>query len=286
MKDTAIKTALTLLPKALLSRAVGHATRLPVSSSFHRHAASAFARLLDIDVNEAALAPDDCATFADFFARPLKPGARPIAEGEDIVVSPVDARVSAFGEIQNGRMIQAKGRDYSLCALLDDPAHAQRFMGGSYLTLYLSPRDYHRIHAPLGGAIEASSVIPGELFPVNGPSVRAIANLFCVNERLISYLATAAGQVAVVKVGATCVGSIRASYCDLRTRVEGAPMREQTFEPPIEVNKGDELGVFEMGSTVILIFEPGRVSFEPVIAEGAKVRMGQAIARVLPPSAN
>ena len=281
MKNTAVQTALTLLPKSLLSRAVGQATRLPIAPAIHRRAARAFARLLDIDVDEAALAPEDCTTFAEFFTRPLKPGARPIAAGDDVVVSPVDARVSAFGVATGGRMIQAKGRDYSLCALLDDPIQAQRFTGGSYLTLYLAPSDYHRIHAPLSGAIETCSVISGELFPVNGPSVRAIPNLFCVNERLITYLSTAAGEIAVVKIGATCVGAIRATYCDLKARVGRASVREQAFEPPLSVNKGDELGVFEMGSTVILLFEPGRVALEPVIVEGAKVRMGQAIARLV-----
>lgn len=281
MKNTAVQTALTLLPKSLLSRAVGQATHLPVAPAVHRQAARVFARLFDIDVDEAAIAPGECATFAEFFTRPLKPGARLVAEGDDVVVSPVDARVSAFGVAAGGRMIQAKGRDYSLCALLDDPTHARRFMGGSYLTLYLAPSDYHRIHAPLGGAIEACSVIPGDLFPVNGPSVRAIPNLFCVNERLITYLSTAAGELAVVKVGATCVGAVRATYCDLKTREEDGAMREQTFEPPLCVNKGDELGVFEMGSTVILLFEPGRVTLDPTIVEGAKVRMGQAIGRVV-----
>ncbi|MDR0967196.1 MAG: archaetidylserine decarboxylase [Myxococcales bacterium] len=280
MKQAAILTALTLLPKSLLSKGVGKATRLPVSSKIHQKAARAFARILDIDTDEAALTPDECATFADFFTRPLKEGARPIAVGDDVVVSPVDARVSAFGIATGGRMIQAKGRDYSLAALLDDSTRAERFMGGTYLTLYLSPRDYHRIHAPLAGAIEACSVIPGELFPVNGPSVRSVPNLFCVNERLITYLSTAAGEVAVVKVGATCVGAIRASYCDLKTRESLANTREQSFEPPLAVDKGAELGVFEMGSTVILVFEPGRVTLDAALTEGDKIRMGQAIGRV------
>ncbi len=281
MKTTAVQTALTLLPKSLLSRAVGTAARLPIPAKVHQQAARAFARFFDIDVDEAALAPAECATFAEFFARPLKAGARPIAEGDDVVVSPVDARVAALGVAAGGRLIQAKGRDYSLCALLDDPVQAQRFMGGSYLTLYLAPRDYHRIHAPLAGAIEACSLIPGELFPVNGPSVRAIPNLFCVNERLITYLATAAGEVAVVKVGATCVGTIRATYCDLVARAAGAARCAQAFAPPLAVEKGAELGAFEMGSTVILLFEPGRVAFEPAVVEGAKVRMGQAIGRIV-----
>lgn len=281
MNSHVVKKALTLMPKTLMSKAMGVATHLEVSPKIHRKAASLFAKAMHIDVDEYALAPDQCDTFAQFFARPLKEGARPVAEGDDVVVSPVDARVSCFGDIHARRMIQAKGRDYSVAALLDDPAMAMRFADGSYVTLYLSPRDYHRIHAPLEGDIQSAAVIPGELFPVNGPSVRSIPNLFCVNERLISYLSTAAGLVAVVKVGATCVGSVKASYCDLMTR-ESREVREKDFHPPIHIGKGGELGTFEMGSTVILLFEKGRVRFDESLAEGQKVRMGQAIAQVVP----
>ena len=280
MKDSAIKKLLTLMPKSLMSRAVGAATHLEVSPTLHRRAAGLFAKAMHIDTDDYALRPEECTTFAEFFARPLKEGARLVAEGDDVVVSPVDAKVSSFGEIRARRLIQAKGRDYSIAALLDDPEMALRFVNGSYITLYLSPRDYHRIHAPLAGRITAAAVIPGELFPVNTPSVNAISNLFCVNERLITYLDTAAGMVAVVKVGATCVGSVRASYCDLMTR-ESKELREKDFTPPIPVEKGAELGRFEMGSTVILLFENGRIRFGTDIAEGRSVRMGQAIGQVL-----
>ena len=283
MKDSAIKKLLTLMPKSVMSKAVGAATHMEVSPALHRKAASLFARAMHIDTDDYALRPEDCTTFAEFFARPLKEGARPVAEGDEVVVSPVDAKISAFGDIRARRLIQAKGRDYSIAALLDDPEMALRFVNGSYITLYLSPRDYHRIHAPLAGCITAASVIPGELFPVNTPSVNAISNLFCVNERLITYLDTAAGLIAVVKVGATCVGSVRASYCDLMTR-ESRELREKDFTPPIPVEKGAELGRFEMGSTVILLFEKGRIRFGSDIAEGQSVRMGQAIGNVLPAS--
>ena len=276
----AVKEALTLMPKSILSTAMGHATHLNAPSALHQAAARAFARAMKIETDDYDLQPDECATFADYFARPLKEGARPVAEGDDVVVSPVDGRVSAFGELDGHRMIQAKGRDYSAAALLDDPEKAVKFVGGTYLTLYLSPRDYHRIHAPLAGEISSASVIPGELFPVNAPSVKAIPNLFCVNERLITYLSTAAGLVAVVKVGATCVGCVRASYADLKTR-EGDAVREETFEPAIEIQKGGELGRFEMGSTVILLFEKGRVALDGRLEEGMKVKMGEEIARVV-----
>lgn len=281
MKDSAIKKLLTLMPKSVMSQAVGAATHLEVSPAIHRRAASLFAKAMHIDIDDYALRPEDCTTFAEYFARPLKDGARPIADGSDVVISPVDAKVSSFGDIRARRLIQAKGRDYSIAALLDDPEMALRFVNGIYITLYLSPRDYHRIHAPLAGQITSAAVIPGELFPVNTPSVNAVSNLFCVNERLITYLDTSAGKVAVIKVGATCVGSVRASYCDLMTR-ESRELREKDFTPPIPVEKGAELGRFEMGSTVILLFEQGRVRFGDDIEEGIKVRMGQAIGQVLP----
>jgi phosphatidylserine decarboxylase len=175
-------------------------------------------------------------------------------------------------------MLQAKGRDYSVAALLDDPMEARAFEGGPYVTLYLSPRDYHRIHAPVSGGIEGYAYIPGKLFPVNPPSVRTVPNLFCVNERLVTYLRSPVGRVAVVKVGATCVGRIRAAYDDIATRRGGGPSSLR-YPAPIEVEKGGELGVFETGSTVILLFEPGRVELGAGLVEGATVRMGEPIAQ-------
>jgi phosphatidylserine decarboxylase len=276
-----MRALLRVLPKAAMSRAVGSATRLPAPRFVHGAAERLFVHHYGVRMDEAEQPLGAYPSFSAFFTRRLKPGLRPIAEGEQVIVSPVDGCVAAFGRAEHGRMIQAKGRDYSLAALLDDPGEGQAFEGGAYVTLYLSPRDYHRIHAPLAGKIEAASYVPGKLFPVNAPSVRCIPNLFCVNERLITYLSTAAGRVAVVSVGATCVGRVRASYDDLATRRRGGP-RKVHYEQPIPIEKGAELGVFEMGSTVILVFEPGRVGLAETLAEGATVHMGEAIARIAP----
>ncbi len=278
MNDKAILTLLKLLPKAALSRAVGAATRAPVPAPLHQAAARAFAKSYGIDVNEAELPLTGYPTFGDFFTRKLKPGLRPIAEGDQVVVSPVDARVAAFGQSAEGRLVQAKGRDYTLAALLDDPIDGRAFEGGAYVTLYLAPRDYHRIHAPLDGEIQGYSYIPGVLFPVNAPSVRTVPNLFCVNERLVTFLATKLGRVAVIKVGATCVGKIRAAYDDVVTN-SGRQAERRAYPISIPVKKGAELGVFEMGSTVILLFEKGKVTLSSALAEGHKVRMGEAIAQ-------
>lgn len=276
MNDRAFIAVMKLMPKATVSRAVGAMTRFPAPRFVHRRAAQIFARRYGVSVAEAERPIEDYRRFGDFFTRRLKPGARPIAPGEDVVVSPVDGAVCAAGDTADGRLYQAKGRSYSLAQLLDDSAAGRVFEGGAYATLYLAPRDYHRIHAPLGGAITGFTYIPGTLWPVNPPSVRCVPNLFAINERLVTYLSTPLGRAAVVKVGATCVGRIRASYDEVLTN-RGAPTRRVRYERPIAAAKGDELGVFEMGSTVILLFEPGRVRWDPSLSEGATVRMGQAI---------
>lgn len=272
----AVLTALELLPKAALSRAVGRLTVLPVPSAVHRTAMRLFAKGFSVDVGEAEHSFDGYRNFREFFTRRLRAGARTVAPGERVVASPVDAVVAAAGESEGGRLVQCKGRDYSLAALLDDAQLARAFEGGAYATLYLAPRDYHRIHAPLAGAIDGYRYIPGRLFPVNGVAVKSVPNLFCVNERLITFLSTPVGQVAVVKVGATCVGRIRAAYDDVVTNAGLGPKRWR-YAQPIPIEKGAELGVFEMGSTVILLFEPKRVRLSSGLP-GARVRMGQAIA--------
>lgn len=269
---------LSVLPKAAISRAVGAATRLPAPQPLHAAAAKVFARAYKVNLDEAERDVSEFRTFGDFFTRRLKPGARPIAPGEDVVVSPTDGLVAAVGISEGGRMMQVKGRDYTVAQLLDDPDEARRFEGGAYVTIYLAPRDYHRIHSPVEGVVDTLAYIPGELWPVNKPAVRCVPNLFAVNERLISYLESRAGRVAVVKVGATCVGRIRAAYDDVVTNSGGKRLRKTYDEKP-RVEKGGELGVFEMGSTVILLFEPGRMSFDSAIVEGTVVRMGQAIGR-------
>lgn len=274
-------TLMRLLPKSALSTAVGRATRAKAPPTVHRWAMRAFARRYHVALNEAEHAFDGYDTFADFFARGLKPGLRPIDPGEDVVVSPVDGTVSQVGTLVKGRCVQAKGLDFPVARLLGSEAEAARFSdGGTFATLYLSPRDYHRIHAPLAGRVLGYRYIPGAFWPVNRMSVRSKEALFCLNERLVTHLETAAGRCAVVKVGATCVSRIRASYDEVLTH-RGEPSCEAHYEPPRPVAKGQELGRFEMGSTVILVFEPGRIDWEEELAPESVVRMGQRIARVI-----
>ena len=278
VNDRAFISALRLVPKNALSRAVGAATRLPLPAPIGRGVMNAFARRYRIDLSECG----DLAgfrTFGQFFARPLRPGLRPIAPGDDVVVSPVDALVSEAGVAREGRLVQAKGIDYTAAALVGDERVGARLAEGRYATLYLSPRDYHRIHFPLSGRVLGWRYVPGKLWPVNPASVRNVPGLFTVNERLVTLLDSPLGLVAIVAVGATVVGRVRASFDPEVpvTNLSGAVAQSRDYAAPIRVEKGQELGAFEMGSTVILLFEPGRVAFSPALVSGARVRVGEAI---------
>ncbi|HET9599498.1 MAG TPA: archaetidylserine decarboxylase [Anaeromyxobacteraceae bacterium] len=278
MKDRALLAALRVLPKNALSRLAGALTRARAPRPVRVAAMRAFAARYRIDLTECGEL-ELFQTFGEFFARPLRPGLRPIARGDEVVVSPVDGAVSQAGVAHGGRLVQAKGLDYGLDALLADPALAARLRGGAFATLYLSPRDYHRIHAPLGGRITGYRYVPGRLWPVNPASVEGVPGLFTVNERLVTILDTPLGTCAVVAVGATIVGRVRAYY-DPSVPVSNLPRARpaaRDYPAPIPVEKGQELGAFEMGSTVILVLEPGRAALAPGLVPGARVRVGEAI---------
>ena len=277
MNDRAFIAAVRLLPKNALSRALGAATRWRLGP-LGRVAMRAFAARYRVDLSQC----EDLATFAtfgEFFARPLKPGSRPIAAGPEVGVSPVDGAVSQAGTAGGGRLIQAKGLDYRAADLLGDPALAARIEGGPFATIYLSPRDYHRIHFPLDGRVLGWRYLPGRLWPVNPASVGTVPGLFAVNERLVTVLDTPLGLCALPAVGATVVGRVRACYDRAvpSTNARGARPQSRDYREPIGVRKGQELGAFEIGSTVILLFEPGRVALSPRLLPGAPVRMGEAI---------
>jgi phosphatidylserine decarboxylase len=275
-KDSLQLLALNFLPQHLVSRAVGRFAHSPLSKSIIPVLIKRFA----IDASQAEKPLDAYETLNEFFTRRLKPGLRPIQGGAKDVVSPVDGRVSAHGKILKGKLWQVKGKTYSLADLLNgDKAMVERFTDGEFVTIYLSPQDYHRIHMPLGGKLVAASYVPGALFPVNDFAVRNVSNLFARNERLITYAETPAGLMALLKVGATMVGSVKVVYGDLTTNV-GAKRRSMKLDPTPRLAKGDEVGRFEFGSTVVLLFEKERVklrAFKP----DEKVLLGQEIGKVL-----
>ncbi len=239
-----------------------------------------YIRVFGIDMTQFVVAPQGWPTFNAFFTREVRPGARPVAPAADALVSPVDGRVIEAGAIRAGRLLQAKGIDYSLADLLGGDPAWRTYDGGAYVTLYLHPRDYHRIHTPCAGEVVRFRTVPGDLWTVSPAGVRQVPGLFARNERWITFLRTAFGEVAVVKVGATIVGRIRVVYHSGQShRRHGAPQAE-TLALPYPLAAGAELGRFELGSTVILLTRPGEAVLDP-LRPGDAVKMGQRIGRVL-----
>jgi phosphatidylserine decarboxylase len=277
LKDRALLAALWAVPRHALTRAVGEAAGWDRPASLARLAVAGFARRYRLDLSEAERPLEGYRTVRELFTRRLRDGVRPIAPGADVPVCPADGRIYQAGLTSGGRLIQAKGLDYALAALLADEREAATLSGGAYLAVYLSPHDYHRVHAPLGGEITGYAYVPGELWPVNPASVASVSGLFVRNERLVIQLSTPVGRCAVVMVGATVVGRLRASF-DVEAGV-GRKATRVVYQRPRPVEKGAELGLFDMGSTVICCFEPGRVALEARLGPGSAVRVGEAVGR-------
>ena len=235
-----------------------------------------YRRLYRIDMADFETPPGGFRTFTAFFTRGLRAGARPVSTDPATIVSPVDGAVVEAGIIREGRLLQAKGHEFSLAALLGGDANWQGYDGGSFITLYLSPRDYHRIHTPCAGRVTRFRHVPGDLWTVSPAGVNGVPGLFARNERLISFMDTALGEVAVVKVGATVVGRVKVVYHDITTNRPGQGVRAETLDPPHALGAGAELGRFELGSTVILLLPPRTSALAP-FARGDAVRMGQTI---------
>lgn len=270
---------MNLIPKNTISRLAGAFARSPFSRLF----IPGYIRKFQINVDEAEKSVHEYPNLVEFFTRRLKEGLRPIAEGERTVVCPVDGKVSQMGRIEQGRLLQAKGVHYTVEALLGgDKERAKRYDGGTFLTVYLSPTDYHRIHTPLAGRVTEFLYVPGTLFPVNAFGVRAVAGLFAKNERLITYFDTAAGEVALAKVGATIVGSVKVEYDEKAgTNIRGGRLQREHLQNGPSYDKGAEIGRFEFGSTIILLFEPGRVELSDRLTPETVVRMGESIGEVI-----
>jgi phosphatidylserine decarboxylase len=266
---------LSVLPKHALSRGAGWIANRPVPRALRRRVYLGYCRIFGAVAEDAERPLEEYGSINEFFTRALKPGLRPIAP--NAIVSPVDAGVGAAGPIANDTLIQAKGRDYSLRALLGDAELAHRMDGGTYATLYLAPKDYHRIHVPIDGRITSATYIPGELWPVNVYAVAHVADLFAVNERIVVTIEGAAGGVmAVVLVGATMVGMTRLVFDDLHTNARRRDVQRRTYDPPLAVNAGDPFGHFEFGSTVILACSPDGGALSG-LSVGDTVRMGARV---------
>lgn len=234
-----------------------------------------------VDMDEAA-SPHlhDYPSFNAFFTRPLRTGIRPIAEGNDVLVSPVDGAISQLGPVAGGRIIQAKGQDYSVEELLGgDAALAEKFTDGQFATIYLSPRDYHRIHMPLTGQLTAMRYIPGKLFSVNPRTARAVPRLFARNERVVTVFETEFGPLVQVLVGAIFVGSMQTVWAGKITPPYADEIQQWRYsgEEAIRLSKGTEMGRFNMGSTVILLLPPGMKTFRDHWQPGDIIKLGQAM---------
>ncbi len=237
----------------------------------------AFVKAVGVDMSEAQEEIGAYRTLGELFVRRLRSGARRIDPDPAAVICPVDGLAGACGRIEAGTLLQVKGRRYSVARLLDDAPQAARFDGGEFVTLYLSPRDYHRVHAPLAGEVAEGLLVPGALMPVFGASVDRVDELFARNERLVTYLDTPdAGRLAVVLVGATLVGRITVTYDPEIAANRGLGRQVLRYAPPRALAKGAELGAFHMGSTVVVLAEPGRLRLQR-IAAGAPVRLGQRL---------
>jgi phosphatidylserine decarboxylase len=264
---------LKISPKNLLTRIVGALASRKIS----RIAIPWFARRYKINLEEASEPISSFKTLNEFFTRKLKDGVRPIAEASNplAVVSPVDGKIAQYGKIENGRMIQAKGKDYTVQDLLGSEEDAQPFVNGQFMTIYLAPTDYHRMHHYLDGQITGFRYIPGRLFPVNPFSVANIDQLFPINERLTTYYNSQSHKAAIVKVGATIVGKIKVTYSDAESNVFRT-VRAESFSAGPEVKKGEELGLFAMGSTVVLLFPENSFDFSTIPSD-MRVKVGELL---------
>jgi phosphatidylserine decarboxylase len=265
-----------VLPQHALSRLVLRATRVR-APWFKNWLIRGFLRLYTIDMADA-VQPDPFryASFNEFFTRALRPEARSLAKEPREIACPVDGVISEAGKIDGDSLLQAKGRNYTLKELLASCAWAKDFEGGSFATIYLAPFNYHRVHMPLAGRLRETVYVPGRLFSVNAATASLVPRLFARNERVLTWFDTAFGEFALILVGALNVGSIATVWAG---DITPAPRRVATALPPQEVSldKGAELGRFNMGSTVILLFQKDRARWHAEMRAGATVRLGQSL---------
>ncbi len=269
---------LRYVPKNHLSRTVGRLVHARWPRPIARRLVDWFANTYEIDVDAAEKPVHDYLSIGHFFIRDLREGLRPV-EGD--FVSPVDGVLRNFGTVTGGRLEQIKGKSYTVERFLGDEEHARRYENGAFFNLYLSPQDYHHVHSPVGGDIVRSVHIPGKLWPVNDWSLANIDELFSINERVVTYIDSAYGRVAVVMIGATNVGKISVVYDSFLSNTSRTEKRvTRNYDSPIPIRAGDRLGTFHMGSSVVVLIEPDRIDLDRVRLEaGRKTQYGAAILR-------
>ncbi len=256
----------------MLSRLTGRIVCLPLPIFLRTWVLTRFSTLFGVSIQEAEKPLTQYASISAFFARALKPEFRPIAH--ESVVCPVDGKVQEYGSVLGSKLIQAKGVFYTLEDLIPT-LEAAHFKEGAFITYYLAPKDCHRIFSPVEGVIEGVCHVPGKLYPVREPHISGTPGIYTKNERIITILSTPKGRVAVVKVGAFNVGTISVPFDpDIRSNTGKRVLQEKRYPMPIPIKKGEWLGTFHLGSTVILVFEKDMLL--PKWDYGA-VQYGQAI---------
>lgn len=256
---------------------MGRLADVDASPGLVKQAIATFVRAYDVDMSEAIIPPQGFESFDAFFTRELKPGARVVDSRADVVVSPADGRIEDFGLIAPDARFRVKGFDYTVAELLGSDNEAARFAGGAFFIVYLSPRDYHRVHAPVDGRVLRARHVDGTLYPVNALGLKYVAKLFARNERVVSVQGSRFGQVATVMVGAIGVGRITMSYDERFITNQGrvSPPVDYGAEGPA-LARGGELGRFHLGSTAIVLLGPGH-DYRFMVDAGRQVRLGQAI---------
>lgn len=271
---------LRLLPRKRISRVLGKMASLDVPQPVLQRAIDMYVRAYEVDLSECVVPEGGFRTFNEFFARPLVPGARPVDPNPDVLVSPADGVVEDLGTIERDATFLVKGKPYRVGELLGDDADAPRFEGGRFAIVYLSPRDYHRVHASVDGPVRAIRHVGGTLYPVNRIGLAHVPGLFAKNERVAVFQDSPLGEVATVLVGAIVVGSVRLSFEESVQTNVGEASGTRVYGPnerPV-LERGRELGEFRLGSTVIVLTER-EARLEPCVAPGTTVRVGEALMR-------
>jgi phosphatidylserine decarboxylase len=275
------------VPKNALSRLAGRLAAIEWPRPLQRLLNTAFGRLVGVDFDELCAPIDSFPSVQAFFTRALPEGARPVDAAPEAFVSPCDGKLGEAGVVEDGQLLQLKGRPYSLAELLGSAAEAARFEGGSYATLYLAPRDYHRFHMPCSGRVVCASYRSGRLWPLNRLGLEGVKRVFVQNERICAYLEPTEGStgdlVCLVAVGATNVGKVCVTFDDLTTNVPGmAPYLRHYDGGGHPFEKGQEWGRFQFGSTIVLAATPGLLALDAIEA-GSTVRVGSRIGKLCMP---
>jgi phosphatidylserine decarboxylase len=280
-----VMAGLRALPMNSLSRLAGMLARIRLPGLLQRTQIRLFAAVFGVDLDAAREPVASYVCFQDFFTRALRDGVRPVDAAPDALVAPCDGSWGSSGSVKDGMLLQVKGRSYSLAALLADAQAAERFEGGSFATFYLSPRDYHRFHAPCAAQVVSASYVPGRLWPVNRIGLEGVDGLFAQNERICAHLDVEppaadrgrAGRLCLVAVGATFVGSVRVTFDELATnRVAAGRTKRDYRDRALHLEKGEEWGRFEFGSTIVLLAEAGVLELAAQ-APGSELRLGARI---------